>query len=149
MFPRSIRVSSGGNPTSNKSWSHITLRLFNTGLQLAVSRRSSGGNGGELIIGAKGALASSGEVTLVGMVSEMCEEDGEGVDVSMTESRALRTDNIEGVSITSRSNDLECVVALALAGVTSLRIGGGYLKYVANAVGVLTCPVEVMGVEAG
>jgi len=63
---------------------------------LAVSRRSSSGNGGELIIGAKGELASSGEVTLVGMVSEMCEEDRKGVDVSMTESRALRTDNDEG-----------------------------------------------------
>ena len=98
---------------------------------MAVSRRSSGGNGGELIIGAKGELASSGEVTLVGMVSEMCEEDGKGADVSMTESRALRTDDIEGVSITSRSNDIECVVGLALAGVTSLRIGGGCLKYVA------------------
>ena len=96
-----------------------------------VSRRSSGGNRGELIIGAKGKLASSGEVTLVGMVNEMCEEDGKGVDVSMTESRALRTDNIEGVSITSHSNDIECVVGLASAGVTSLRIGGGRLKYVA------------------
>ena len=52
---------------------------------MAVSRRSSDGNGGELIIGAKGELASSGEVTLVGMVSEMCEEDGKGADVSMTE----------------------------------------------------------------
>jgi len=91
-----------------------------------VSRRSSGGNGGELIIGAKSALASSGEVTLVGMVSEMCEEDGKGVDVSMTESRALRTHNIEGDSITSRSNDIEGVVGLALAG----EIGGGCLKYV-------------------
>ena len=98
---------------------------------MAVSRRSSGGNGGELIIGAKGELASCGEVTLVGMVSEMCEEDGKGVDVSMTKSRALRTDNIEGVSITSRSNDIEFVVGLALAGVTSLKIGGGCLKYVA------------------
>ena len=88
-------------------------------------------NGGEFIIGAKGELASSGEVTLVRIVSEMYEEDGKGVDVSMSESRALRTDNIEGVSITSRSNDIECVVGLALAGVTSLRIGGGCLKYVA------------------
>ena len=79
----------------------------------------------------KGELASSGEVTLVGMVSEMCEEDGKGVDVSMTESRAaLKTDNDEGVSITSRSNDIEFVVGLALAG-TSLRIGGGCLTYVA------------------
>jgi len=61
-------------------------------------------------------------------VSEMCEEDGKGVDVSMTESRALRTDNDEGVSITSRSNDIEFVVGLAWAGVTSLRIGGGGLE---------------------
>jgi len=117
MFPRSIRVSSGGNPTSNKSCSHVTLRL----LWLVVSRRSSNGNGGELIIGAKGKLVSSGEVTLIGMVSEMCEEDVKGVDVSMTESIALRTDNDEEVSITSRSNDIECVVGLALAGVSSLR----------------------------
>jgi len=65
------------------------------------------------------------------MVSEMCEEEGKGVDVSMTESRALRTDNIEGVSIISRSNDIECVVGLALAEVISLRIGGGCLKYAA------------------
>ena len=98
---------------------------------MAVSRRSSGGNGGDLIIGARGELASSREVTLVGMVSDMCEEDGKGADVSMTESRALRTDNIERVSITSRSNDIEYVVGLALAGGTSLRIGGGCLKYVA------------------
>jgi len=70
-----------------------------------------------MIIDVKGALASSGEVTLVGMVSEMCEQDGKGVDVSMTESRALRTDNIEGVSITSRNDDIEFVVGLALAGV--------------------------------
>jgi len=53
------------------------------------------------------------------MVSEMCEEDEKGMDVSMTENRALRTDNDEGVSITSRSNDIEFVVGLALAGVTS------------------------------
>lgn len=96
-----------------------------------VSRSSSGGNGGELIIGAKGELASSGEVAFVRMVSEMCEEDGKGVDVSMTESRVLRMDNDEGVSTTSRSNDFECVVGLALAGVTSLRVGGGCLRYVA------------------
>ena len=96
-----------------------------------VSRRSSGGNGGELIIGAKEELASSGEATLVGVVSEMCEEHGRGVDVSMSESRALSTDNDEGVSITSRSDDVECVVGLALAGGTSLRICGGCLKYVA------------------
>ena len=84
-----------------------------------------------MIIGAKGELASAGEVTLVGVVNGMCEEDGNGVDVSMAESRALRMDNIEGVSITSRSNDIECVVGFALAGETSLRIGGGCLKYVA------------------
>jgi len=65
------------------------------------------------------------------MVNKMCEEDGKGVDVSMTESRDLRMDNDEGVSITSRSNDIEFVVGLALAGMTSLRIGGGCLEYVA------------------
>ena len=80
------------------------------------------------------AVTGSGDrlhMRLVGMVSEMCEEDGKCVDVSMTESRDLRTDNDEGVSITSRSNDIEFVVGLALAGVTSFRIGGGCLKYVA------------------